>query len=95
MMYWIIVYFDENDRYMSERRMLVKMLRDIRSKTRVTWTPIDPGHPQPYTYPVLVVTLENTLEELFKTAEIVVETYIEEYATKGAPFRKGHIFPPA
>lgn len=92
-MLWVIVYFNEDDRWMSDEMLLRKMRLDIKDRMKVTWTPIDPGL-RPYSYPILVITVDDDLEEIFTTAQIIIETFIEEYRHKGAPFRREDIFPP-
>lgn len=91
-MYWVVVYFTEADRWMTDMQLLQKMRVDIKDRHAVTWTPIDPGYTA-YRYPLLVISLDNDLDELFSTAESVIETFIKEYADQGPPFRRVDLFP--
>lgn len=92
-MYWVITYFTEADRGLTHREVLERALCDIRNRKQVTWTPINPGQ-RPYMYPILVITLEDDLNELFTTAEIVVKNMIEEFVeTWVLPFDMRDIFP--
>lgn len=91
-MYWVVVYFTEADRWMTDMQLLQKMRVDIKDRHAVTWTPIDPGYTA-YRYPLLVISLDNNLEELFSTAESIIKTFIKEYADQGPPFRRLDIFP--
>lgn len=92
-MCWVIVYFTDEDRWMTDMQLLQKMLVDIKDQLGVTWTPIDPGYTA-YRYPILVISLDNDLDELFSTAESIVETFIREYPRQGQPFRREDLFPP-
>ncbi|KAJ6000588.1 hypothetical protein N7481_000997 [Penicillium waksmanii] len=92
-MYWVVVYFTEADRWMTDMQLLKKMRIDIKDRLPVTWTPIDPGYTA-YRYPLLVISLDNDLDELLSTAESIIATFIKEYARQGPPFRRVDLFPP-
>lgn len=92
-MFWVVVYFTEQDRWMTDMQLLKKMRVDIQDRLAVTWTHIDPGYTD-YKYPILLISLDNDLEELFTMAESIVDTFIQDYPYQGPPFRRDDIFPP-